>query len=167
MKLTRLAAIPAALCLLLSASCIKEEHNPYDMNIKGVDLRTFDANPAGIIGSPDVHIEDGNFFMSVYPKPAMMNFSILFKNPGQAVQVRLKLISVLYAEAPVTIIIENKPLVGTCLRDVSFTLPATGSMPGSGFTYSMDISKLPQGFYRLYAETDKGAVYWDNIWLMR
>ncbi len=132
------------------------------MQIKGVSLRTVDANPAGIVGTPDIHTEDTAFSLIAYPNPAVNSIGVYIKNTDVAGQLRIRLFHVWFADAPATAIIENKALVGTWSRDITVALPVT-----SGFTYQIDVADLPRGFYRLYAETDKGTAYWDNVWLMR
>lgn len=164
MKLNRIALIPALLALLFAA-CNKKNDTPYKVTITGVNLRTIDAAPAGILGAPDVHTEDDRFFFSPYPIPTLDVLAVYLRNTKADTHVRLRLISVIYEDAPATAIVQNTPIAGSCLIDQSIALPVTG--PGSGTSLQLDVSKLPRGFYRLYAETDDGSLYWDNIWLMR
>lgn len=165
MKLTRILAIPALLCLLLAASCIKKDDSDRSISIKGVNMRNVDANPAGMTGTPDVYTEGQHFALMAYPNPSIEVLAVDIQNTLAPARLRLKLISAVYTGAPAIAIIENTPIVGACLFDKSIDLPVTTS--GAGFRVMIDVAKLPRGFYRLYAETDNGGLYWDNIWLMR
>lgn len=163
MKLTRIAASLAAFCLLLSVSCTKKDNNPYQAIITGVALKTIDAAPAGTLGTPDIRTEDDRLFISAYPIPCIEVCALYIRNQKEPLQLKVSLISVVYKDAPATAIIENAPIVGSCLFQKTFNIPGNNS----GISYQIDVSKLPRGFYRLYAETADGTAYWDNIWLMR
>jgi hypothetical protein len=163
MKLPRIATSLAVLLLILSVSCTKKDESPYQMTITGVALKTVDALPAGTSGIPDVHTQDDRFFISAYPIPCIEICNLYIRNQKAPTQLSIKLFSVVYKDAPATAIIENTPIVGSCLINETINVPG-GNI---SINYTMDVSKLPRGFYRVYAETADGTSYWDNIWLMR
>lgn len=163
MKLPRIAASLTVFSLLLFISCTKKDSTPYQMTITGIALKTVDAQPAGISGTPDVHTQDDRFFISAYPIPCIEICNLYIRNQKEPTQLRIKLFSVLYKDAPATAIIENTPIAGSCLINETINVPGGNT----SINYTMDVSKLPRGFYRVYAETMDGTAYWDNIWLMR
>ncbi len=161
MKLNRIPLIMVLLCLLLAGSCSKKDELVYTPLISGVNLRTIDATPAGKEGMPDVHTEDPQVSIVCYPNPVINAFNILITNTKPATTVHLRLVNALYEHAPANAVIENRWLVGSVAINESFPLSQT-----TMGRFSLDVSKLPRGFYKLYIEMDDGGRYWDNIWLM-
>lgn len=156
------ASIFLALSLLLLAGCKKNEGNgPYDLQIKGVNLKSVDAVPVGTLGNPDVKTSGHDFTFDAYPIPCTNQFSFyIHVTAGNGITAKAKLVSALYQGAPPLTNIENGNMAGVVVREMDASL--TGN---SQFT--MNTADLPQGFYRLYLELSNGEMYWDNIWIAR
>lgn len=167
--------------IVLGTSCSDDDTDtpsPYNTTIQGVNLTTVDATPAGSIGNPDAKNFQENYFrMTIYPNPSVnvMYTDVLINNP-EPVTLNAKLISVVYPGAPEGSIIENTDRRGWIARTGSRDIPAfvpdststgIGSIfPGQHVQFLFEVSSLPKGFYRLYIETSKGDLFWDNAWVV-
>ncbi|PSK94986.1 hypothetical protein [Taibaiella chishuiensis] len=165
MKLNRIALFPLLLCLLLAGACNKDKGGRQTEVISGVYLRTVDAAPAGQEGAPDIHTEDLHCTLLCYPNPSIEVLNLHISNTNPATTVRILMMPALFESAPASALIENRWIVGSVSLDQSFPLPQTTA--NGHKQVSLDVSKLPRGFYRLYAETADGARCWDNIWLTK
>jgi len=164
------------LCLpFLIASCKKDKKTPYDKDITGLQLRDINAAPVQTVGTPDVNTTSDSFDMLIYPIPCsnLMNILITDHYPP-SVSLTAKLVYVRYPGAPssintptpkgeVTPVIENESKAGTVAMETTLPPAISGRLP----MFTLDVSTLPQGFYRLYIETSDGKKFWDNTWIMR
>jgi hypothetical protein len=173
-------------CLIIASSiigCKKNDDSPYSKTITGVNLTAIDAAPAGSLGVPDIKTYSSRFMMFVYPTPctSLMQVGAVVDNETP-VTLTAKLVHVIYNGAPKDITIENKDLAGqvaltlvknleTATPDNSSPVSGIGSIgaptKGQHIVFAFDVSNLPQGFYRVYIESDKGDVHWDNTWIKR
>lgn len=176
----------AIAAITLGSSCSdkdKSTPSPYNATIQGVNLTTVDAVPAGSIGSPDVKTYADQYFqMIVYPNPSInvLRTQVIIANK-EPLTLTAKLISAVYNNPPEGTVIENADRAGQVVLSQSKDLPiaqpdSTGSggihnipgvTDGQSVLLDFEVSALPRGFYRLYIETSKGDIFWDNIWISR
>lgn len=173
-----LLALIVLLPVLLSSCKKKEEETPYGKTITGVQLRDISANPLQVIGTLDTKVSADDFEMNIYPTPSSNHISVLVKINKSELKVVAKLVHVLFPAVPPSISItglpdimakvENQDKAGTVALEQSKDITATEYGFGwKYFTFSFDVTSLPQGFYRVYIETSTGLSFWDNTWVLR
>lgn len=173
-----LLALIVLLPVLLSSCKKKEEETPYGKTITGVQLRDISANPLQVIGTLDTKVSAGDFEMIISPTPASGQVNVLVKINKVDIKVVARLVHVLFPTVPASISmpglpdiiakIENQDKAGTVALEQSKDI--TTAEYGFGwkyFTFSFDVTSLPQGFYRVYIETSTGLSFWDNAWVLR
>jgi hypothetical protein len=158
------AGLLLALSIMLIAGCKKDDgtNSTYDTQIKGVQLRAVDASDAGTLGSPDTKTDGQGWFSVAYPIPCSDVLSFFIRTtPSSGLSAKCRLVSALFTGAPPTASIQNQNMVGVVVKEI-----ATETLTGENH-FTIDVSDVPQGFYRLYFELSDGQMYWDNIWIAR
>ncbi len=152
-----------SLGLLLMTGCKKNDNGGglYDTVITGVSLRTMDAAPAGTMGTPNTQTNGQNFSVVAYPIPSAYVQNFYIKTTTTGLSANCKLVSAIFPGVSGTIAVENENMQGVIVRQMQ-----TGPLNGNNH-FAMDVSDLPQGFYRLYFEVSNGELYWENVWITR
>lgn len=152
-----------SLGLLLMTGCKKNDNGGglYDTVITGVNLRTVDAAPAGTMGTPNTNTTGQNWFSVAFPIPCNQVQNFVIQTQTSGLSANCKLVSAIFPGVPGTIAVENENMQGVVVRQMQ-----TGPLSDNNH-FAMDVSDLPQGFYRLYFEVSNGELYWDNVWISR
>lgn len=177
---------------LMLLACRKKDENsktPYDKTITGVLFRNTFGEPMNTIGVLDTKTIGEDFEMAIYPTPAYNSMStIAIINNKVELTLTATLVHVQYPDAPIqfsipgynqsiVVNIENEILAGTIALSSSKNIPIAqadssgigtpGGYRGQNVFFDFNVAALPQGFYRVYIETNDGRRYWDNTCIFR
>lgn len=181
-------------CLLLAGiaaigfvSCSKDGENGTGSplgDIKGVDLRDEMGASMGVVGTPDVHFKSDSFFLTIFPNPSKTVMAAFLRvDNSTPITLDVSLIAASYRDAPPAAVIENSNIIGSKVWSSEIPLniapepePNPGGIePGDDkvMTYgqivqfNIDVSPLPQGFYRLQVSDRADNIYWQNVWIAK
>jgi hypothetical protein len=177
--------VMALFCLsavMMLTSCGKNNGpSPDTYNITGINLTDYVGQPAGTLGTPNVKTFSDSFFMVVYPVPCYNEARVsLFIGNTTPTTLTIEIINGVYKNAPDSIVVQNTSEPGKVVLSQTMDIdvaplwdsarlgnPGIATDHAQKINVQLDVSQLPQGFYRLYVKTTSGFNYWDNIWIVR
>jgi len=160
------------LSLMIFPGCTKEEADirfpQFEIpQFKGYYARDEAGNYMGRVAMPNVNLgdqdtwENSRYHIILFPNPAHNRTTVYIKSPNQYDEKKLWL----------TQAIPTLPFEPTIVESDTWNNFVAGGVPllQGKFTQReayLDISALPDGYYRLYVEVD-GLIFYDNLLIDR